>query len=299
MAAPRASLLPATLMERLERLSLLARRPVKGWSAGQRRSRKTGHSVEFADYRPYGQGDDLRYVDWNIYARTQRMVVKLFVDDEELCLHLLLDASASMTLGTPSKLDWAAQLAASLGFVGLTGLERVGLGVMRDQVAEGWAPARGRARIPPLMDFLGKLRGEGRTSLNEALSRYAAMQPGGGVAVLMSDLLDPSGFQPGLRALQERGFEVHVIHVLSPEDLDPGSDPTLRGELRLIDRETGEARALRIDEQALAGYRERLAQFLADAEQFCRSHAIGYHRASTASSVESLVMGSLRGRLLD
>ena len=136
MAAPRASLLPATLMERLERLSLLARRPVKGWSAGQRRSRKTGHSVEFADYRPYGQGDDLRYVDWNIYARTQRMVVKLFVDDEELCLHLLLDASASMTLGTPSKLDWAAQLAASLGFVGLTGLERVGLGVMRDQVAE-------------------------------------------------------------------------------------------------------------------------------------------------------------------
>jgi uncharacterized protein (DUF58 family) len=294
MPAKPAALLSPEFLAQIERLSLHARRPVRGWTAGQRRSRRSGHSVEFADYRPYGMGDDLRYVDWNIYGRTERMVVKLFVDDEELCLHLLVDASGSMDWGEPSKLEWAKRMAAALGFIGLAGLERVGIGVMRDQVTEGWPPARGRGHIPPLMDLLAKVKGEGATHLNAALAQYARALRGRGLMILISDLLDPEGYEAGLRAVLESGFEVHVIHVLSPDELEP----SLEGDLRLLDAETGEARILRVDAEALAGYRERLRRFLDGVESFCRQNAIGYHRTSTATPVEGTVLGPLRGRLI-
>ena len=179
MPAKRVELLSNAFLAQLERLSLRARRPVKGWGAGQRRSRRTGHSVEFADYRAYGSGDDMRYVDWNIYGRTDRMHVKLFVDDEDLCLHLLIDASASMDWGTPSKLAWAARLAAALGFIGLTSQERVGLGVLRGQVGETLPPTRGRNRIPPMFEFLSSLSGSGTTQLNDSLLAYAQHAKGG------------------------------------------------------------------------------------------------------------------------
>ncbi len=128
----------------LERLTLISRRPFRGRVKGERRSPRKGQSVEFSDYRPYGVGDDLRYVDWNIYGRLDRLHVKLFVDEEDLCLHLLVDASNSMAFGRPTKLAYAARLAAAIGFVGLVNLERVGVGVLRERVGEGWPPVRGR-----------------------------------------------------------------------------------------------------------------------------------------------------------
>ncbi len=287
-------LLPAEFLAQLERLRLRSRRPVRGWAAGDRTSRRPGRSVEFHDYRAYGSGDDVRYVDWNIYARTDRLHVKLFVDDEDLCLHLLVDASASMDWGTPNKLAWAARLAAALGFVGLASAERVGVGILRERLAEGWSPARGRARITSLFDFLGRLRGEGKTDLGEALAAYAARAPVAGVAVLVSDLLDPAGYEAGLRALLEQRYEVHVIHVLSPDELDP----ELGGELRLVDHETGEARPLSVSRATVDAYRERLQQFIDGAESFCRRYEISYHRATTDAPVERLVLGRLRGTLL-
>src|SRR3990167_3625461 len=161
-------LLSTDFLAQLERLTLLSRRSFRGRVKGERRSPRKGMSVEFSDYRPYGRGDDLRYVDWNIYGRLDRLYVKLFVDEEDLCLHLLLDASASMGVGEPSKLAYAARLAAALGFVGLVNHERVGVGALRGRLAEGWAPARGRTQAVPLMDFLGRLRSGGGTSLNES-----------------------------------------------------------------------------------------------------------------------------------
>jgi uncharacterized protein (DUF58 family) len=297
--APRAlagrGLLAPELLARLERLRLRSRRPVRGWAAGDRTSRRPGHSVEFHDYRAYGSGDDLRYVDWNIYARTDRLHVKLFIDDEDLCLHLLVDASASMDWGSPAKLAWAARLAAALGFVALASGERVGVGILRDRLAEGWPPARGHGRIPALLDFLARLEGGGRTALGEALAAYAARAPAPGVAVLVSDLLDPAGYEQGLRALLERRFEVHVIHVLSPDELDP----QLAGELRLVDHETGEALPLTASRATVQAYRERLERFVDGAESFCRRHEIPYQRATSDAPVERLVLGTLRGTLLE
>src|SRR5438874_7174116 len=146
MATTRHAFFTSEFLAQLERLSLLSRRIFRGRVKGERRSPRKGSSVEFSDYRAYGVGDDLRYVDWNIYGRLDRLYLKLFVDEEDLCLHLLLDASASMNFGEPSKLRYGAQVAAALGFVGLANLERVGVGVLRERMAEGWSPARGRGQ---------------------------------------------------------------------------------------------------------------------------------------------------------
>jgi uncharacterized protein (DUF58 family) len=281
----------ADFLAQLERLSLASRRVFRGHVKGERRSPRKGQSVEFSDYRAYGVGDDLRYVDWNIYGRTDRLHVKLFVDEEDLCLHLLLDASTSMGFGRPSKLHYGARLAAALGFIGLINLERVGVGIVREQVTEGWAPARGRNQFLALAGFLAGVNAGGGTSLNGALANYAARGREPGIAVILSDFLDPGGYEMGLRALLERRFDIHVIHLLDPSEMNP----EFAGDLRLTDSETGEVRELTIDGDALRTYRERLHQFLEALEGFCRAQEIGYHRVVTDTSVEGIVLSQLRG----
>ena len=293
-AATRQSLFSPEFLAQLERLSLLSRRAFRGSVKGERRSPRRGHSVEFADYRAYGHGDDLRYVDWNIYGRLDRLHVKLFVDEEDLCLHLLVDGSASMDFGTPSKLNYAARVAAALGFVGLVSHERVGLGILRARASEGWPPTRGRNQVVTLLDFLGNVAAGGPTRLNEALGEYALRAREPGLAVVVSDLLDPHGFEAGVRSLLERRFDVHLVHVLDPTELNP----ELAGDLRLHDSETGETRDVTVDGEALRGYRERLARFLERVETFCRSHEVGYHRVTTETPVEEFVVAQLRGRIV-
>jgi uncharacterized protein (DUF58 family) len=292
--ATRASFFTPEFLAQLERLSLLSRRSFRGSIKGERRSPRRGHSVEFADYRAYGHGDDLRYVDWNIYGRLERLHVKLFVDEEDLCLHLLVDASASMSFGAPSKLDYAVRVAAALGFVGLANHERVGVGVLRERVAEGWPPTRGRAQILPMMNFLGDVRAAGPTRLDDGLANYAMRAREPGLVVVVSDFLDPNGFERGVRALLERRFDVHLVHLIDPEEMNP----TLGGDLRLIDSETGDVRDLTADGEALRGYRDRFRAFLERVEGFCRAQEIGYHRVTTDTTVEAFVVAQLRGRML-
>lgn len=281
-------------LAQLERLSLASRRAFRGRVKGERRSPRKGQSVEFSDYRPYGIGDDLRYVDWNIYGRLDRLHVKLFVDEEDLCLHLLVDGSKSMDFGRPTKLRYAARLAAAVGFVGLVNHERVGVGVLREKVSEGWPPTRGRNQFVALVDFLATLRAGGSTSLNQGLANYAMRAREPGLALLISDLLDPAGFESGVRTLLERRFEVHIVHVLAAEEVHP----TLAGDLRLQDSESGEIREITADGEALKGYRERLEHFLERVEAFCRAQEIGYRRVTSEIPVEEFVLSHLRGLVL-
>jgi uncharacterized protein (DUF58 family) len=287
-------LLSSEFLTQLERLALVSRRAFRGRTRGERKSPRKGMSVEFSDYRQYGVGDDLRYVDWNIYGRLDRLYLKLFVDEEDLCLHLLLDGSGSMSFGEPSKLHYAARLAAALGFVGLVNLERVGVAVVRDRMAEGWNPTRGRGQLLSLLDFAARLRAGGPTGLSDGLAAYALRSREAGVAVLISDLLDPAGYEPGLKALLERRFDVHVIHVLAPEEMNP----ILAGDLRLTDAETGEMRDLTMDGEAMGAYRQRLGEFLGRAESFCRANEIAYHRVTTNIPVEEMLLRQLKGLLL-
>ncbi len=293
-AAEREVVFTSDFLAQLERLTLASRRAFRGRSRGERRSPRKGHSVEFCDYRAYGVGDDLRYVDWNVYGRLDRLHVKLFVDEEDLCLHLLVDASRSMDFGRPTKLAYAIRLAAALGFVGLVNLERVGVAVLRDRLSEGWPPTRGRSQFPGLLDFLGSVRSSGTTGLNDGLGRYAMRAREPGIAVVISDLMDPLGFESGVRALLERRFEVHVVHLLDASELNP----MLGGDLRLQDSETGEVRELTVDGEAMRAYRQRLHQFLDRIEAFCRSQEIGYRRLTTDMSLESFMLSQLRGLVL-
>jgi len=292
--ATRESFFTSDFLAQLERLTLASRRAFRGRSRGERRSPRKGHSVEFCDYRAYGLGDDLRYVDWNVFGRLDRLHVKLFVDEEDLCLHLLVDASRSMDFGRPTKLSYAVRLAAALGFVGLVNLERVGVAVVRDRLSEGWPPTRGRSQFPALLDFLAGVKPAGTTSLNDGLGHYAMRAREPGIAVLISDLMDPGGFESGVRALLERRFEVHVVHLLDAEELDP----SMAGDLRLQDSETGEVRDLTVDGEALRVYRQRLHQFLERIESFCRSQEIGYRRLTTDAPLETFMLSQLRGLVL-
>ena len=186
------------------------------------------------------------------------------------------------------------RIAAALGFVGLVNHERVGVGVLRNRVAEGWPPTRGRNQVTSLLDFLARVEPGGGTSLNEGLGNYAVRSRQAGLAVVISDLLDPGGYERGVRALLERRFDVHLVHVLTPEEMNP----ELAGDLRLVDSETGEMRELSMDGDAVRAYRERLRQFLERVETFCRTKEIGYHRLASDAPVEEFVLAQLRGRVL-
>jgi uncharacterized protein (DUF58 family) len=287
-------LLSADFMAQLERLALLSRRVFRGKVKGERRSPRKGSSVEFSDHRPYGIGDDLRYVDWNVYGRLDRLYLKLFVDEEDLCIHLLVDASASMGFGEPSKLHYAVRLAAAIGFIGFMNLERVGVGVLRDRLAEGTRPTRGRNQTLPFMDFLARLTPSGSTAINEALATYALRAREAGLAVVVSDLMDPAGYERGLKALLERRFDVHLVHLLSPGEMNPA----FAGDLRLVDVESMEERDLTLDAEALRLYRQRLHEFFERVETWSRTAEIAYHRVVTDHPVEDFILRQLKGTLL-
>jgi len=282
------------LLVQLERLDFISKRTHVGRVKGERKSPRRGSSVEFADYRPYEVGDDLRYVDWNAFGRLNRLYLKVFVDEEDLCVHLILDASTSMDFGRPTKFQYGVRLTAALAFIGFVNLERVGVAVFRDRVTEGWLPTRGRNQFLPLEEFLVGLGPGGPTAFNESLKQYALRAKDSGVAVVMSDFLDPVGYEGGLRALMERRFDIHVIHLLSREELHP----SFGGDLELVDAETGEVREVSVDAETLRVYERQLGGFLTGVEGFCRSNELNYVRASTDVALEDLLLRRLKGSLL-
>jgi uncharacterized protein (DUF58 family) len=280
----------ATFLKRLEALSVVSRRVVTGRAKGERRSFRKGAGVEFQDYRPYVAGDDLRYVDWNIYGRLDRLLLKLYVEEEDLCIHLLVDGSASMGFGQPPKLDYALQVAAALGYIGLTNLERVALGYFSGELTHMLRPRRGRGQIFPLLTFLSEVEAKGPTDLNGCLASYALRSRVPGIAVVVSDLLDPGGYADGLKALLSRRFEVFLLHIVSEDELQP----LLRGDLTLLDAEGGASRVVSLDRVALEDYQERLHGYFADVERFCAGHRIDYLRTSTTVPFQDLILRHLR-----
>jgi uncharacterized protein (DUF58 family) len=277
-------------LKRLDELSIVSRRVSTGQAKGERRTNRKGSGVEFVDYRPYTVGDDLRYVDWNIYSRLDKLLLKLYVEEEDMCLHLLVDGSGSMGFGNPPKLDYAIRVAAALGYIGLTNLERVALGLLTNDVTRMLRPLRGRGQILPIMDFLAGVEAGGPTALNHSLARYALRSRMPGVAVVLTDLLDAGGYVDGLKALLQRRFDVVLLHVVSEDELEP----ELQGDLTLVDAEGGTAREVSVDRWALERYQERLAQHFEAAERFCTRHGIDYLRTSTAMPFQELILHHLR-----
>jgi len=291
----REALLGEEFLRRLETLDIVVRKAAAGKLRGERRSRKRGIGVDFADYRDYVHGDDPRFIDWNIYGRLERLFLKLFMEEEDLDLHILLDTSASMKFGDPTKFHFARQLGAALAYVGLTSQNRVTVQAFSASSQASLGPLRGKRNIFRFFDFLLGLEPEGRTHLAAASRTWALGAPRRGVAVLVSDFLDPgesgvSGFESSLPYLGGRALDVHAVHVLSPEEIDP----PYKGDLKLIDGETNLFTELSMGEPILKRYRANLQGFLDTVRELCLKRGIPYLFTTSNTLFERVVLDALR-----
>ena len=279
-------------LRQLERLLLLMRSPVRGGLKGGRRSVKRGQSVEFADFRDYALGDDLRQLDWNVLARLEKLFVKLFIEEEDVTITILLDGSVSMASGTPDKLQFAKRAAAALGYIGLASEVKSAVSVLGGRAARRRTQLRGSGRVFRLLAELSAIQpAEGPTDLVAAARHAAAQLSGRGVVILISDLLDPAADRV-IRELASTRSELIVLHVLSPQELDP----PLEGDLRLVDSETGASVDVTADLATIDAYRERLAAWKGAFADLAAKRAATYVDVSTEVPLNDLVFAELRRR---
>lgn len=286
------SLLPPELLVQLERLELVSRKIFRGRLKGERRSRRKGQSVEFADFRSYVAGDDLRFIDWNMYARLDKLFLKMFLEEEDLHFFCLIDASTSMEFGEPTKLDYAKQLAAALGFVGLCRADRVKLETLGQSLRNPSPVLRGRQSVWRMTEYLQDIPSGENTTLDTGIRNFCLRNSGKGIVVLITDLMDKHGYESALRYLMAKQMDIYVIHVLSPAEIDPD----LVGDLRLVDSEDGDVAEITVSRPLLDRYRRTLSAFVEGAREFCNRRGIAYLLANTDVPVQTLVSNYLRQR---
>src|SRR5262245_41713532 len=211
-------LLEPDFLVRLQQLEIVSEKRFRGKTKGERLSRRKGQSVEFADFRSYAVGDDLRFLDWNLFARLDRLFLRLFLEEEDLHVYLLIDNSLSMEFGNPSKLHFAKQVAAALGFIGLTNMDRVVIEAFNDRIAQSTSPLRGRRSLWRLTSFLESIEPAGPSDLTRALRAFSLKSSGKGVVIILSDFMDKGGYSEGLRYLVARNLDIYVVQILSQEE---------------------------------------------------------------------------------
>jgi uncharacterized protein (DUF58 family) len=278
-------------LRRLESLALTIRRTSAGRSHGMRRSRRIGAGLEFADHRDYVPGDDLRYLDWNLYGRLERRALRLYEEDEDLAIDVLVDASASMRLGQPAKLELALQIGAALAYVGLSNLDRVAVAALGDAGAST-APARGKGRILPILRALDGVRADGRTPFSEAVRGFLAGRRGRrrGLVALVSDFYDANGARAALELVRRHRLEAIAVQISAPDEIAPA----LRGDVQLLDVETGAARELTVSPRALADYARRHADLLRELVGYCREHALPCFTVTSDQPFDAVVLRMFR-----
>ncbi|MHB9131684.1 MAG: DUF58 domain-containing protein [Armatimonadota bacterium] len=284
-------LLTPDFMRKLERLSLVLTRTFAGRMHGERRSIHRGSSVEFADFRNYVHGDDLRHVDWNVYARLEKLFLKLYVDEEDLHVHLLIDTSRSMGYGTPTKLRAAERICAALGYIALCGFDRLSITAVADRLGARMSNIRGKGQAFALLSWLKGLRADGATDFGRVLKEYALRARTPGVVIVVSDFLAP-GIEEGLRALVGRHFAPTLIQVLAPEEVNP----PIAGDLRLVDAETGEAHEVTVTQGLLRRYRQRLEAYQQMLEGLGNRYGVSYLRTVSSEAFDQLILRYLKER---
>jgi uncharacterized protein (DUF58 family) len=280
-------------MARLDALEVLTHRVFRGSQKGERRSRKKGVSIDFADYRDYVRGDDTRFIDWNIFARLERLFIKLFLEEEDLAFYVIVDTSASMDFGAPvTKFEYARRLAAALSYVALRNQEKVGVTAFDRRGREVLRPARGKGQLPKVLTALSALEISDRTDLTAALRDFVTRCTQPGIVVLVSDFLDEAGYEEALKYFFLRNYEVYCIHLLSPEE----RDPRLAGHLELIDAETGEPQEVTASEALIGQYKRTVETFCAGLRDWCTARGMAYLPATTDQPVDLMLLGYLRSK---
>ena len=275
---------------KLEYLALVSRRVFAGRLRAERRTKKSGSGVEFADHRDYQPGDDFRYLDWNVYQRFEKLLVRLYEEEEDLAIYFILDTSASMAFGDGRKLRYAKKVCAALAYVGLANLDRVTMVTTSDRVMERMPETRGKARIFKAFRFLREVRAEGTTDLGDAMKAFVAQNKRRGLAVLVSDLYDPRGFEKGINVLRYNKFDPFVVHVTDPGE----GKPKLNGDVLVYDCETGDEREVTVTAKVLSLFGDAYAGYLADIDRFCATHQVPYVTASVDVAFDELILRVFR-----
>jgi uncharacterized protein (DUF58 family) len=276
-------------------LTLAVHKALRGSGRGDRRSRRRGASPEFAQHRAYSTGDDLRHVDWAVYARLGELFLKEHSAEQDLNLYLLLDTSASM--GLHGKLPQACRLAATFAYIGLASGDRVRLQCFADgAVRPALGPLRGRRGLRPLLEFLSALEASGATGFEDCVRRFCARSQSPGLVLCISDLLAPDSVDDALGRLAASTHEALVLHVMAEAELDPELDPELGGEVELRCVEADERVSMTLDGVALERYRQRVRGFLAKVEARCRKGRLRYLRCLEHEDVAELVFRGARER---
>ena len=283
-------LLDPKFMARLDSLDVLSRKILQGKLQGERRSKRRGQSVEFADHRAYVVGDDLRFVDWNIYGRLDQLFLKLFLEEQDLTIHILADTSASMGAGDPSKDLFARRLTAALGYISLVNNNRLTVSLFGDGVRMQLANARGRSYLPEMAEMLLTAECDGSSDFEKACREAAAGRFGSGVTIVVSDFLFKQGYENALRRLIGDKYELYVIQVLSPQEIAP----ELAGDLKLLDIEDADRAEITVSSALIKYYKRNLAAYCKELSDFCTQRGAVYVRANSADSIESLVLNYLR-----
>jgi uncharacterized protein (DUF58 family) len=285
-------LLNPQLLAQLERLELVSRKVFRGRMKGERKSKRKGQSVEFADFRQYVPGDDLRFIDWNLFARLERLYLKLFLEEEDLHFYALIDTSASMDFGEPTKFYFAKQLAASLGFIGLCRADRVKIESLGTSSRKPGPTLRGRSSLWRMQEYLEGIKTGENVSLAEGVRNFCLRNTGKGILVLITDLMDKEGYEKALRFLVTQQMDVYLLHVLCPEELNP----EIKGDLKLIDCEDEDVAEITVSRPLMDKYKRTLASFIDGARDFCTRRGMSYLMVSTETPVETLVANYLRKR---
>ncbi len=284
-------LFDSEFLKKLEYLSLVSRRVFRGQLLAQRRTMQMGGGIEFADHRDYTPGDDLRYLDWNVFARLGEPLLKRFQEEEDLHVYLFLDCSLSMGFGNPSKFDCARQITAALAYIGLADLDRVSVSAFAGDLLDSFPLIRGKERILTLLQFLEQLESQGTvTDLARVATGFVHRRQRPGLAIVVSDLFDPAGFQRGVDILRHRRFETHLVQICDPSE----AEPRLTGDVELYDVETGGTKKVTVTERKLRQYRTVFANFQKSVEDYCRKYGLGCTRTTTEVPFDELILQMMR-----
>jgi uncharacterized protein (DUF58 family) len=279
-------------MARLDQLDIISRKMLAGKMKGERRSKRRGQSVEFADYRNYVVGDDLRFIDWNIYARLDKLFLKLFLEEEDLALYIIVDVSKSCDYGEPHKGLYMKKVAAALGYIGLVNYNRVHISAVANGIVAETGAMRGRTRVARMIDFIGRLEPAGAGNLAEACRRFALAHRQKGVCVILSDFFDKGGYENGLRYVAGGRYDLFAVHILSPQEIDP----TLQGDLKLRDMEDNDTAEVSITQPLLKRYKANLNAYCLAVKDYVTRRGGTYLFSSTAVPFDTLVLNYLRER---
>ena len=286
------SFLSPDFLARIDQLAFTSKKIFAGKMRGDRLTKRRGQSAEFADYRNYVVGDDLRFLDWNIYARLEKLFIKLFLQEEDLHISILIDTSKSMEWGTPDKGRYTRQVAAALAYIGLINFDRVSLYTFSNGLQYELAGIRGRRWMFKVIEFLSESEYAGVGDLLRTGKQFALRHPQPGIVVLLSDFLDKGGVEPGLRYLLGRKYDLYAVQVLSPEEIDP----PLSGDLRLTDVEDDDMAEVTVSRALLEKYRQTLQAYCQSIKDYCARRGVNYLFTSTQIPFDQIVLSYFRSR---